>query len=91
VTPLVAISAGRRWVVERTRLWLMNNRQLRIDHQHNPAVTEGFVWVPYLRRLLCRLTEPASWRFHWVKFCHRLQVSQRDSRLCSFTTVAVQQ
>jgi transposase len=51
----------RRWVVERTWSWLMNNRRLQVDYERNPAVTEGFVWAAHSRLLLRRLTEPASW------------------------------
>jgi len=35
----------RRWVVERTWSWLMNNRRLQIDYERDPAVTEGFIWA----------------------------------------------
>jgi transposase len=35
----------RRWVVERTWSWLMNNRRLQVDYERNPIVTEGFVWA----------------------------------------------
>jgi len=51
----------RRWVVERTWSWLMNNRRLQVDYERNPAVTEGFVWAAHSRLLLRRLTEPATW------------------------------
>jgi transposase len=48
----------RRWVVERTWSWLMNNRRLQVDYERNPAVTEGFVWAAHARLLLRRLTDP---------------------------------
>lgn len=48
----------RRWVVERTWSWLMNNRRLQVDHERNPVVAEGFVWAAHARLLLRRLTEP---------------------------------
>jgi len=51
----------KRWVVERTWSWLMNNRRLQVDYERNPAVTEGFVWAAHSRLLLRRLTEPATW------------------------------
>ena len=35
----------RRWVVQRTWSWLMNNRRLQVDYERNPTVTEGFVWA----------------------------------------------
>ena len=50
----------RRWVVERTWSWLMNNRRLQVDYERNPIVTEGFVWAAHARLLLRRLTEPAT-------------------------------
>ena len=49
----------RRWVVERTWSWLMNNRRLQVDYERNPIVTEGFVWAAHARLLLRRLTDPA--------------------------------
>jgi transposase len=49
----------RRWVVERTWSWLMNNRRLQVDYERNPIVTEGFVWAAHSRLLLRRLTDPA--------------------------------
>ena len=50
----------RRWVVERTWSWLMNNRRLQIDYERDPVVTEGFVWAAHSRHLLRRLTTPAA-------------------------------
>jgi len=47
----------RRWVVERTWSWLMNNRRLQIDYERCPEVTEGFVWAAHTRLLLRRLTD----------------------------------
>ena len=47
----------KRWIVERTWSWLMNNRRLQIDYERHPAVTEGFVWAAHARLLLRRLTE----------------------------------
>ncbi len=47
----------RRWVVERTWSWLMNNRRLQIDYERDPQVTEGFIWAAHSRMLLRRLTE----------------------------------
>jgi transposase len=49
----------RRWVVERTWSWLMNNRRLQVDYERNPVVTEGFIWAAHARLLLRRLTDPA--------------------------------
>jgi transposase len=47
----------KRWIVERTWSWLMNNRRLQIDYERDPIVTEGFVWAAHARLLLRRLTE----------------------------------
>lgn len=46
----------RRWVVERTWSWLMNNRRLQVDYERLPAVAAGFVWAAHSRLLLRRLT-----------------------------------
>jgi transposase len=48
----------RRWVVERTWSWLMNNRRLQVDYERDPRVAEGFIWAAHARLLLRRLTEP---------------------------------
>ncbi len=45
----------KRWIVERTWSWLMNNRRLQIDYERLPEVTEGFVWAAQTRLLLRRL------------------------------------
>jgi len=51
----------RRWVVERTWSWLMNNRRLQVDYEWLPVVAEGFVWAAHARLLLRRLTaQPAT-------------------------------
>ena len=47
----------KRWIVERTWAWLMNNRRLQIDYERDPAVTQGLVWAAHTRLLLRRLTE----------------------------------
>ena len=47
----------KRWIVERTWSWLMNNRRLQIDYERDPKVTEGFIWAAHSRHLLRRLTE----------------------------------
>lgn len=46
----------RRWVVERTWSWLMNNRRLQVDYERDPVVTAGFIWAAHSRLLLRRLT-----------------------------------
>ena len=47
----------RRWVVERSFAWLVNNRRLRIDYERDPEVAAGFVWAAQTRMLLRRLTQ----------------------------------
>jgi len=47
----------KRWIVERTWSWLMNNRRLQIDYERDPEVTEGFYWAAHSRYLLRRLTQ----------------------------------
>jgi transposase len=49
----------RRWVVERTWAWLMNNRRLQVDYERDPLVAEGFIWAAHSRYLLRRLTQRA--------------------------------
>lgn len=51
------VALPKRWVVERTWSWLMNNRRLQIDYERDPAVTEGIVWAAHTRYPLRRLTE----------------------------------
>lgn len=48
----------KRWIVERTWSWLMNNRRLQTDYERDPMVTESFVWAAHARLLLRRLTTP---------------------------------
>lgn len=48
----------RRWVVERTWSWLMNNRRLQIDYERDPEVHAGFIWAAHSRHLLRRLDTP---------------------------------
>lgn len=49
----------KRWIVERTWSWLMNDRRLQVDYERDPVVTEGFIWAAHSRYLLRRLTQPA--------------------------------
>ena len=46
----------KRWIVERTWSWLMNNRRLQLDYERDPIITEGFIWAAHSRYLLRRLT-----------------------------------
>lgn len=45
----------KRWLVERTWSWLMNNRRLQVDYERCPEVTEGFIWAAASRLMLRRL------------------------------------
>ena len=49
----------RRWVVERTWSWLINNRRLQVDYERDPKASEGFVWAAHSRLLMRRLTGDA--------------------------------
>ena len=58
IHPHAFVVLPRRWVVERTWSWLMNNRRLQIDYERDPVVHEGFIWAAHSRQLLRRLTTP---------------------------------
>jgi transposase len=45
----------KRWLVERTWSWTMNNRRLQLDYERDPRVTEGFVWAAHSRLMLRQL------------------------------------
>ncbi|MFV0258826.1 MAG: transposase, partial [Acidimicrobiales bacterium] len=46
----------RRWVVERTFSWIINQRRLKIDYERHPLTTEGFVWAAQTKLALRRPT-----------------------------------
>ena len=46
IHPHAFVVLPRRWVVERTWSWLMNNRRLQIDYERDPVVHEGFIYGP---------------------------------------------
>jgi transposase len=48
----------RRWIVERTWSWLMNNRRLQTDYERLTETHEGFIWAAHSRYLLRRVTQP---------------------------------
>lgn len=48
----------KRWIIERSWAWLMNNRRLQVEYERDPVVTEGFIWAAHSRYLLRRLTQP---------------------------------
>jgi transposase len=50
----------KRWIVERSWSWLMNNRRLQVEYERDPVVTEGFIWAAQSRLLMRRLTDPAK-------------------------------
>jgi transposase len=51
----------KRWIVERTWSWLMNNRRLQVEYERDPLVSEGFIWAAHSRYLLRRLTQPPTY------------------------------
>ena len=52
----------RRWIVERTLAWLVNNRRLARDYEYLPAVHEAMVKWAMIRIMVRRVaaTEPSS-------------------------------
>jgi len=58
IHPSAFVALPKRWIVERTWSWLMNNRRLQVDYERDPIVTEGFIWAAHSRYLLRRLTQP---------------------------------
>jgi putative transposase len=42
----------RRWVVERTLAWLGRFRRLSKDYEHLPTISETFIYVASIRRLV---------------------------------------
>ena len=52
------VALPKRWIVERTWSWLMNNRHLQVDYERDPAITEGLIWAAHSPYLLRRLTQP---------------------------------
>lgn len=53
-------SLPKRWIVERTWSWLMNNRRLQVDYERDPITTEGFIWAAQSRLLMRRLVDPST-------------------------------
>ena len=45
----------KRWVVERTFAWLGKYRRLSKDYEHLPAVSEAWIYVAMIDRMLHRL------------------------------------
>ncbi len=50
----------KRWIVERTWSWIMNNRRLQVDYERDPVTTEGFIWAAQTRIVLSKLTETTA-------------------------------
>jgi putative transposase len=50
----------KRWIVERTWSWIMNNRRLQVDYERDPVTTEGFIWAAQTRIALRKLTETTA-------------------------------
>lgn len=45
----------RRWVVERTFAWLVQNRRLLVDHEQLPEMSEAMIYAAMCRLMLRRL------------------------------------
>ena len=45
----------RRWVVERTFAWLVQNRRLIVDHEQLPEMSEAMIYTAMCRLMLRRL------------------------------------
>lgn len=56
INPGRFVALPKRWIVERSWSWLMNNRRLQIDYERDPVTHEGFIWAVHSRYLLRRLT-----------------------------------
>ena len=56
IHPHQFVALPKRWIVERTWSWLMNNRRLQVDYERDPDTTKGFIWAAHSRLLLRRLT-----------------------------------
>lgn len=50
----------RRWVVERTFAWLLNQRRLSKAYDLLPRTSEAWIYLTTSRLLLRRLTRPSS-------------------------------
>jgi putative transposase len=47
----------RRWVVERTIVWLGRNRRMSKDYEFLPVTSESFIYATMSRLMLKRLTK----------------------------------
>ena len=54
------VALPKRWIVERTWSWLMNNRRLQLDYERDPVTTEGFIWAAQTRIALRKLTKTTA-------------------------------
>ena len=45
----------RRWVVERTFAWLIQNRRLALDYEQLPEISEALIQTAIIRLMLRRL------------------------------------
>ncbi len=52
----------KRWVVERTFAWLCRNRRLSKDYEQLPAVSEAFLSIASIARMLKNLRPPSATR-----------------------------
>lgn len=52
----------RRWVVERTFAWLVQNRRLAVDYEQLPEISEALIYTAMIRLMLRRLGTKNSGR-----------------------------
>ena len=45
----------KRWIVERSFAWLLDDRRLVVDYERCPRSSEGFIFASALHRILKRL------------------------------------
>lgn len=45
----------RRWVVERTFAWIVQNRRLIVDHEQLPEISEAMIYAAMCRLMLRQL------------------------------------
>ena len=55
IHPHEFVALPKRWLIERTWSWLMNNRRLQLDNERRHEVTEGFVCAASSRLMLRQL------------------------------------
>ena len=54
IAPHEFVPLPKRWIIERSWSWLINNRRLQLDYERDTKVTEGFYWAAQSHYLLRR-------------------------------------